>query len=121
MIRVVILSFSLWLAGSASADTGGTLHHIVLVWLKADTPAALVDELMEKTRGLAAIETVRDLHVGRAVPSERPIVDDSFSFGITFTFSNREDMQRYLVHPLHINYVEKLLKPHLEKVIVYDY
>ena len=121
MTRTLTLLLILLSCGLASAQSDTEMHHVVLVWLKPHTSAEIADALIERTRDLASIGTVRALHVGRAIASDRPIVDDSFSFGITFTFDSEEDMHRYLTDPQHVEYVEKLLKPHLQKITVYDY
>jgi hypothetical protein len=61
------------------------------------------------------------MSLGRAIASDRKIVDDSFDLGIHAVFANQQDMQTYLSHPEHIVFVNQFVKPKLEKLLVYDF
>jgi hypothetical protein len=98
-----------------------SVHHIVLVWLKADTAPEVREQIMAGSRALTDIGRIRDLQVGKAIPSERPIVDDSFSFGIYMRFDSVADMNAYLTDPRHVRFVDTQVKPYLEKLVVYDF
>jgi hypothetical protein len=76
---------------------------------------------VEGSRALSDIGQIRDLQVGKAIPSERLIVDDSFSFGIYMRFDSVVDMNAYLTDPRHVRFVDTQVKPHLEKLVVYDF
>jgi hypothetical protein len=95
------------------------VHH-VFFWLKNPGSAADRDKLIEGVRSLAAIETVRKLHVG--VPAEtekRPVIDASYAVSELMFFDSIADQAAYQSHPVHLKFVEQY--SHLwEKVIVYD-
>ena len=124
MIRQTTILFlcGLVLWGCASAPGGGrqAVHHVVLVWLPEPVGAEGRDALIEATRGLGVIPGVSDLRVGTAVPSERGIVDDSFDVGIVMTFDSVETMNRYLVHPQHLDFVERHVRGRVDRLVVYD-
>lgn len=111
----------LLLAACAPAQVGKPVHHIVLVWLKADTAPEVYERIVEGSKALAGIGQIRDLQVGKAIPSERPIVDDSFSMGLYMRFDSAADMHAYLTDPRHVQFVDTQVKPHLEKLVIYDF
>jgi hypothetical protein len=97
------------------------VQHIVLVWLKPDVSAEVRATIMSESQALAKIERIKELHIGKAIASERPIVDDSFDFGVYMRFDSVADMNTYLADPRHIQFVETSVKPHLQKLLVYDF
>jgi hypothetical protein len=97
------------------------VQHIVLVWLKADTAPEVREQIIAGSKALDDIGQIRDLQVGKAIASERPIVDDSFSFGIYMRFDSAADMNTYLTDPRHVQFVDTQVKPYLEKLVVYDF
>lgn len=55
------------------------------------------------------------------VPSERPVVDQSYQVGLNVIFDTKQAQDEYQVHPQHIEFIEKVFKPMCEKVVVYDF
>ena len=99
-----------------------SINHVVLVWFKQGTTKADIDEVIQETNKLSAlIPQVKKMSLGRAIVSDRKIVDDSFDLGIHFMFANQQDMQAYLSHPKHVAFVNKFVKPRLAKLLVYDF
>ncbi len=99
----------------------GKVEHIVLVWLKRPGNAADRATLIATARKFQAeIKQIQHLSVGTAVPSERPIVDDSFDVGFVMRFASKADMDAYEKHPVHVNAVKQTLMPLAKKVQVYD-
>ncbi len=102
--------------------TTQSINHVVLVWFKQGTTKADIDEVIQETNKLPAlIPQVKAMSLGRAIASDRKIVDDSFDLGIHLTFANQQDMQAYLSDPKHIAFINKFVKPRLEKLLVYDF
>lgn len=95
--------------------------HVVLFWTDPAQPAA-VDELVA-----GAEQYLRDLpgmthfHVGRMVPSHRPVVDQSYQVGLNVGFVSKEAQDAYQSHPQHLEFVEKVFKKVCQKVVVYDF
>ncbi len=100
---------------------GQRVHHIVLCWLKEPGDRTQRQELMEQTRRLREIPGVREIRVGESIPSDRPIVDDSFDVGIVMTFDNVADMNRYLRHPQHRWALQEKILPLTRRILVYDF
>lgn len=95
------------------------LHH-VFFWLK--NPASAEDRaaLIAGVRSLAAIETVRAIHVGiPASTEEREVVETGYHVSELLCFDDVEGQNVYQAHPLHKKFVEE--HSHLwNKVVVYD-
>jgi hypothetical protein len=108
------------LAGPAAAQAPAPLVHHVLFWLKHPDSSADRDALIAGIRSLAAIDTVRGVHVG--VPADtlaRGVVDGSWSVSEILYFDDAAGQDAYQVDPLHTAFVEQ--HEHLwEKVVVYD-
>jgi len=95
------------------------VHH-VFFWLKNPGSAEDRNKLIEGVRSLAAIGTVRKLHVGIPAETEkRPVIDASYAVSELIFFDNLADQAAYQSDPVHLKFVEQY--SHLwEKVIVYD-
>ena len=96
------------------------LAHHVFFWLKNPDSIADRDALIEGVRALAAIPTIRAMHVG--VPADvepRPVVDGSYSVSELLFFDTLEDQNTYQVHPLHQAFIARF-SPLWARVVVYD-
>ena len=99
----------------------GKVEHVVLIWLKKPGDAQQRQAVLAQCRAFAAeISEVAHLSCGLALPSERPVVDDSFDVGMVMRFDNPSDLQAYEKHQVHVKAVESLLKPLAAKIQVYD-
>lgn len=105
---------------AATAHTPPKLVHHVFFWLKNPDSKVDLAKLLDGIRGLAAIETVRGIHVGVPASTEkREVVDNSFSASEILYFDDVAGQDAYQVHPLHKKFVDEC-SPLWSKVIVYD-
>jgi hypothetical protein len=72
-------------------------------------------------RYLKPIPGVIGFHAGRMVRSHRPVVDQTYAVALNLTFPDKKAQDEYQMHPLHIEFVEKVLKPNCAKLVVYDF
>jgi hypothetical protein len=95
------------------------VHH-VFFWLANPHSAEDRDKLVEGIKGLAKIETVRDIHVGVPAGTEqRDVIDSSWSVSELMFFSDLAGQKIYQDHPIHQAFVKNY--GHLwKKVVVYD-
>lgn len=104
-----------------SDDARGQIEHAVYVWLKrpgnAQDRAALVTatEELRKSTGL-----IRSFHHGRPLPSDRPVVDDTFDLAIIMRFDSRRALAAFEKHPDHQRAKREVLQPLARKVVIYD-
>ncbi len=97
------------------------INHVVLVWLKPEISTDQRDAIMQAGQQLLDIPGVISVHSGLPVASERAIVDDSFSFGITIELPDQGAIQGYLQHPIHVDYVATHIQQNAAKLVIYDF
>ncbi|MBM3838671.1 MAG: Dabb family protein [Verrucomicrobia bacterium] len=95
--------------------------HVVIFWTDPEKPKA-VDELMAGAeRYLKSIPGIIHFHLGRMTRSHRPVVDQTYQVALNVVFDSKKAQDDYQVHPLHVEFVEKVFKPNCKKVVVYDF
>lgn len=119
-VAVLLIVFSAN-AVSSQQEEETSLTHLVICWLDKSLKENEINMVINEANKLASIPGVSDFSVGKAIESERAIVDDSFTFAVSMKFTNSEAMKQYLNHRIHVDFVENILKPRLAKVIVYDF
>ncbi|MDK3161858.1 Dabb family protein [Kamptonema cortianum] len=120
----LIISFLLMgmaLPAPCQAEESLAVAHVVVVWLKEPGNQEQIDKIIATSRGFHKIPGVTSVKAGRAISSERPVVDSSYDVAIIITFANERAMREYDTHPLHKKAVEEVIKPLVEKFIVYDF
>jgi len=95
------------------------VHH-VFFWLKNPDSKEDRVKLIEGIRGLAKIETVKELHVGVLADTEkRPVVDTSWQVSELIFFHDLAGQATYQSHQVHLDFV-KNYGALWQKVVVYD-
>jgi hypothetical protein len=95
--------------------------HLVIFWTdpaQADAAGRLVagaNALLKSIPGVLA------LHAGTRVPSDRPIVEQSFQVALNVVFADQAAHDAYQTHPAHVEYVAKYVRPLAKKILVYDF
>ncbi len=97
-----------------------TVSHVVLFWLNDPSDGGARAKLEEATRSFRSIPGVESVAVGRALPSDRPVVDSTFDRGVVITFENPEALARYQRDPSHQAALRDLVKPLVKRMQVYD-
>ena len=95
--------------------------HVVIFWTDPANPKAADELIAGAKKYLAPIPGITHFHAGKMVPSRRPVVDQSYQVALNVAFTDRQAQDDYQVHPLHLEFVEKIFKPHCRKVVVYDF
>jgi hypothetical protein len=95
--------------------------HVVIFWTKSEKPKAVEDMLAGANQYLKPIPGVIAFHVGKMVPSHRPVVDQSYQVALNVIFTDKKAQDDYQVHPLHVEFVETVFKPNCARVVVYDF
>lgn len=92
--------------------------HVVIFWVDpADT-----DKLIAGAdKYLKPIPGVLSYHIGKMVGSHRPVVDQTYQVALNLIFSDKKTQDDYQVHPMHVEFVEKVLTPIKKRVLVYDF
>ncbi len=95
--------------------------HIVIFWTDPAKPEATEKLQAGAEKYLAPIPGILHFHVGRMVSSPRPVVDQSYQVALNVQFASKKAQDDYQVHPLHLEFLEKVFKPLCQKVLVYDF
>jgi len=95
--------------------------HVVIFWSNPADPKAADDLVAGAKRYLAPIPGIVHFHVGKMVPSDRPVVDQSYQVALNVVFADKKAQDEYQVHPLHVQFVEKVFKRMCQRVVVYDF
>ena len=95
--------------------------HIVIFWTDPNNPKA-VDELIAGChKFLKPIPGILHYHVGKMATSHRPVVDQSYQVALNFVFPDKPTQDAYQVHPLHVEFLDKVFKKLCTRVVVYDF
>lgn len=97
------------------------LSHVVIFWTRPEIPNAADALIAGAEKYLRPIPLAQSLHVGRMVPSHRDVVDQSYQVAIHLLFADKADEEAYQVHPLHIDFVEKVFKPNCQRATIFDF
>jgi len=96
------------------------LVHSVFFWLKDELSEEQTEAFREGLDSLAGIPTVEALYVGTpASTPPRPVVDASYTFGITVLLQGMPAHDAYQEDPLHQAFLEHFAD-YWHKVLIYD-
>lgn len=121
--RLTIILFLLlcWMPAQAESPAADGIVHVVIIWLKEPGNVEHREVIVSGTKKLRDIPGVLDLRVGQVVPSDREVVDSSYDVAIYLRFANKEDLNSYLVHPIHHNTVKEEFLPVIDRYKVFDF
>ena len=94
--------------------------HVVIWWTRPEIENAADELVAGAAKFLRPIPTVKQFHVGKMVPSQRPVVDQSYQVAMHVDFADKQGQDEYQVHPLHLEFVEKL-SCLWSRVVIYDF
>lgn len=84
------------------------IHHLVLCKLKPETDEERVEWMMRQTRSqLLKIPEVLSVRCGRNLDE-----DAEWPFFLAMDFENTDRLAAYAEHPVHVKFVEEVIKPH---------
>ena len=118
LLSVGTLFLGMTLATSHAEDA--PYRHVVLFKFKETSSK---EDVQKVEKAFAALKDVADLKIkdyewGTNVSPEG--LDDGFTHCFFVTFASKADLEAYLPHPEHKNF-GKILRPHLDKVLVIDF
>lgn len=97
------------------------ISHIVVFWLKPNLSEDVKNEIITNAKKLDKIPGLKSFHIGTMMPSSRDVVDNTYDFAFNMTFSSKVDLETYLNHKLHQEFVNLFIKPNIEKLRVFDF
>lgn len=119
LIAASSFAMLLFTGSPALAEESSPFRHFVSFQFKDGTTEEKKTEIVNAFMALKSkIDTITDLEWGGTENIEP--LNDGFTHSFLVSFKNKASLEAYLPHPAHEEFV-KLLKPHLEKVYVFDY
>jgi hypothetical protein len=97
------------------------LSHVVIFWTHPNNPKAADDLVAGANQYLRDVPGVLNFHVGKMMPSHRPVVDQTYQVALNLQFADKAAEDAYQNHPKHLEFVEKVFKRCCKGVIVYDF
>lgn len=95
--------------------------HVVIFWTHPEMPAAADELIAGANQYLKPIPGTLHFHIGKMAASPRPVVDQTYQVALNISFADKQAQDDYQIHPLHIEFVEKIFKRVCKKVVVYDF
>lgn len=118
----ILVLFNLF-TGCASKDTTAfdpSYVHIVYFWFH--NPESLEDQALFETslkKFLSSSKYAKTNFIGKPPIATRDVVDDSFTYNLTLSFTSAEAQEAYQKEPAHKVFIAE--SQHLwKKVVVYD-
>lgn len=103
------------------AQAAGEIQHVVVFWLKRPQNSEDRAKVARASKELGALAGVLRVEVGDALPVRRPKLEQAFDMCAVFTFRDRAALKRYAESPEHRAVVESVLKPLVQRYVVFDF
>lgn len=96
------------------------LVHSVYFWLKDTLSESEKAHFYEGLLNLKNIPSVMNLYVGKPAKTQpRPVIDNSYTYGLVVVFNDIQAHDEYQVHPIHKDFLSKY-SSYWSRVLVYD-
>ncbi|MBI2432587.1 MAG: Dabb family protein [Candidatus Hydrogenedentes bacterium] len=93
--------------------------HSVFFWLKPGLTADQVRAFRGGLETLRGVASARAVYIGEAAATSRPVVDRSYTFGLTVLLEDLAGHDAYQADPIHLAFVREYAKD-WERVVIYD-
>lgn len=94
--------------------------HNVFFWLRKDLSPDSVREFEAGIDMLSKLPSVKHGFVGKPAATDRPIIDRTYTHGLTVVFDDLAGHDAYQVHPDHLVFVDRN-KDKWASVKIYDF
>jgi hypothetical protein len=93
--------------------------HSVYFWLKDELTWEQRARFWQGVNSLARIGTVRQAYVGRPAPTDRPVIDSSYTCALILAFDDQAGHDLYQTDPVHDRFRDEC-SPFWSRVLIYD-
>jgi len=94
------------------------VHH-VFFWLREPVTDEIRNKFEDALKKLVTIDTIVESHLGIPAPTDREVIDASYTYSLLITFKDKEAQDIYQEHPAHLRFIEEC-RDLWERVVVYD-
>ncbi len=103
---------------TAMAENKTFIHHVYF-WLKNPDSKEDLQKLIDGLKKLSKVGTIASHHIGMPAPTNRDVIDRSYSVSWCLFFKSAADQDSYQTDPIHLNFVKECSML-WSKVVVYD-
>lgn len=94
--------------------------HLVFFWLNNPEDASDRQEFENAMhKFLNTSQFAQNKHFGQPAATNRPVIDNSYTYCLKVTFNNMEEHDKYQIEPAHKLFIEEGSKL-WERVLIYD-
>ena len=98
----------------------GNFFHVVYFWLKEPNNTNNKELFLKSLNGfLDQVDVIKSRHVGSPAPTDRPVIDSTYTFSLILSFKDKNDQDYYQEHPAHKQFIAES-EALWQKVQVYD-
>ncbi len=95
--------------------------HVVIFWTDPANPTSADELIAGMEQYLRPIPGALHFHIGKMVSSPRAVVEQSYQVALNLVFPDKATEAEYQVHPLHLEFLEKVFKHVCQRAVVYDF
>lgn len=104
----------------SKSEKNESFMHVVFFWLKEPENPTAKEKFERELKTLAEnVEVIKSAHIGTPAPTDRPVIDGTYSYSLILGFENKADEEIYQKHPVHLKFIENA-SDLWDKVVVYD-
>jgi len=93
------------------------VHHLVLFKLRPDSTDETVEEMMRQTRmQLLKIPEVLRVNCGKPIDAS-----NEWNFFLSVDVESLDRLEVYASHPIHVKFVEEVIRPNIVERLALDY
>lgn len=81
--------------------------HAVYFWLREGITTAERERFVAGLRSLRGIKGVVQGYIGVPAPTDRPVIERSYSWSLVLVFENQADHDAYQIDPVHDRFREE--------------
>ena len=100
-------------------DMEGNFLHVVFFWLKNEDEKTKKAFMTELRKFIDNVDLIKSQHIGTPADTDRPVIDNTYSFSLILSFDSKKEHDIYQEHSLHKTFIENASSL-WEKVQVYD-
>ena len=97
----------------------GNFLHMVFFWLKNDEEKTKKAFMAELRKFIDHVDMIKSQHIGTPAGTDRPVIDNSWTFSLILSFDSKKEQDEYQEHQLHKDFIANASSL-WDKVLVYD-
>jgi hypothetical protein len=114
-----VLAFPAVLKTGKPKTMEGHFLHVVFFWLKDEEEKTKKAFMTELKKFIDHADMIKSQHIGTPADTDRPVIDNTWSFSLILSFDSKREHDEYQEHQLHKDFIANASSL-WKKVQVYD-